>query len=89
MRVGGSARDSGQTLSSHLPTAAEQYSVALFSLDASMKYLGWSLTAEYYSRNISDFVGIGQSSLFDHGFCWRPAILSFLRGWSFWRGDRA
>ncbi len=59
--------DSGQTLASILPTFTEGYSVALFSLDASMKYRGLSLTYEYYFRNISNLRGTTLPNLFDHG----------------------
>lgn len=60
--------DSGQTLASLLPLAVDQYTVSLWAVDASFKLRGWSLTYEYYFRNISQFQGAAIPDLFDHGF---------------------
>ena len=60
--------DSGSELASIIPAAIDQYSVALFALDASLKYRGWSFTSEYYFRNINGFQGGTLPDLFDHGF---------------------
>lgn len=59
--------DSGQQLSSIVPNAVNQYSLALFSVDASAKYRGWSATIEYYFRSIGGFRGADVNNLFDHG----------------------
>ena len=60
--------DSGVTLSSILPPAVDQYTVNLYSVDASLKYRGWSFTSEYYFRLVNDFQGAAVPNLFDHGF---------------------
>ncbi|TWU41833.1 hypothetical protein [Novipirellula artificiosorum] len=59
--------DSGRRLSSLLPDTVDQYSVALFSVAASMKYLGLSSTLEYYFRNVSEFKGASVPDLYDQG----------------------
>ncbi len=59
--------DSGQPLANILPASADSYTVTLYSLDASLKYRGWSLTGEYYFRNVTDIRGATLPSLFDHG----------------------
>ncbi len=59
--------DSGQTLASILPADANQYTVNLYSVDASMKYLGWSASFEYYFRQVGDIQGAAVPDLFDHG----------------------
>ncbi len=60
--------DSGRQLSSLLPVGVESYDVALYSLDASIKYRGLSATGEYYFRNLSGFRGASVPDLLDHGF---------------------
>jgi hypothetical protein len=60
--------DSGLQLSSLLPLDVQGYDVALFSVDASMKYRGLSMTGEYYLRNLSGFRGSNIPDLLDHGF---------------------
>ena len=60
--------DSGKKLSLMLPMTVDQYRVNLYSIDASIKYAGWSWTSEYYFRQISDFQGAAIPELFDHGF---------------------
>lgn len=85
--------DSGLQLAQVLPAAVEQYSVALYSLDASVKYRGCSLTAEYYFRSIHGFVGFPQPSLFDHGYwleagCFLvPEKFELIARWSRVAGD--
>ena len=59
--------DSGSTLASILPFTTTAYTVNLSSIDASMKYYGWSMTLEYYFRLIDDFQGTPVPELFDHG----------------------
>jgi hypothetical protein len=85
--------DSGQILSSLLPGAVDQYSVNLFSLDVSGKLRGWSLSFEYYFRNIDNFEGAALPDLFDHGFWFQmgkfvvPGQLQLLTRWSRVEGD--
>lgn len=80
--------DSGQRLSSLLPPTVSQYDVNLFCVDASHKYQGWSLTTEYYFRNISGFRGDTVPNLFDHGFWLQvgkfvvPEKMQLLARWS-------
>ncbi len=80
--------DSGQLLSTLLPLEAEEYLVCLYAVDGSIKYRGLSFAAEYYFRNISNFVGIRQTDLFDHGFWLQsgyfvvPQKLELLARWS-------
>lgn len=59
--------DSGRPLANILPLAASSYTASLYSLDASLKYRGLSLTNEYYFRHISDIRGVDLPTLFDHG----------------------
>lgn len=59
--------DSGRPLANILPLAANGYTASLYSLDASLKYRGLSLTSEYYFRNISDIRGTALPTLYDHG----------------------
>ena len=85
--------DSGNTLSSLLPGAVDEYSVNLFSLDISSKLRGWSLSFEYYFRNIEGFEGATIPDLFDHGFWFQlgkfviPRKLQLLTRWSRVEGD--
>ncbi len=80
--------DSGRQLSELLPNAVNTYNVSLFSVDASLKYHGLSMTTEYYFRNISGFRGSTVPDLFDHGFwlqCGKfliPQKLELLTRWS-------
>lgn len=85
--------DTGDRLSALLPTSVEQYSVALYSVDAAAKLWGGSLTGEYYFRNISDFRGSALPDLFDHGFWLQagwfivPRKLELLSRWSRVQGN--
>jgi hypothetical protein len=80
--------DSGQRLAELLPGAVRKYSVNTFCVDASCKYLGWSVTSEYYFRNISGFQGDELPNLFDHGLWLEvgkfviPQKLELLARWS-------
>ncbi len=82
--------DSGRQLSTLLPSDVESYSVAQYSLDASLKFRGYSVTGEYYFRNVNGFRGTSTyiSDLFDHGFwlqCGKfviPRKLELLSRWS-------
>jgi hypothetical protein len=80
--------DSGQTLATILPTAVDEYDVNMYSVDFSSKFRGWSLTAEYYLRNINGFQGTVVPDLFDHGFWLQtgkfivPGKLQLLARWS-------
>ncbi len=80
--------DSGQPLSTLLPPDVSQYTVNLWALDASFKLRGWSMTGEYYFRNIDDFQGGSVPDLFDHGFWLQlgkfvfPERLELLARWS-------
>ena len=47
--------DSGARLGNLLPASVDEYNVNTFCVDASCKYRGWSVTSEYYFRNISGF----------------------------------
>lgn len=82
--------DSGLQLSSLLPADVECYNVAQYSMDASLKYLGYSVTGEYYFRNVNGFRGNNAyiPNLFDSGFwlqCGKfviPQKLELLSRWS-------
>jgi hypothetical protein len=80
--------DSGERLSNLLPASVREYAVDLYSVDASLKYLGWSATLEYYFRNIGSFEGADLPDLYDHGFwlqCGKfvvPGKLQVLARWS-------
>ncbi|MGE3780522.1 MAG: hypothetical protein AB7F89_25255, partial [Pirellulaceae bacterium] len=80
--------DSGGPLGTLLPLSVVQYNVHMYCLDVSAKYRGWSVTSEYYFRNISGFEGAAISDLFDHG-CWLqvgkfvvPGKLELISRWS-------
>jgi len=60
--------DSGATLVSILPAGITAYNVALFALSADFRYQGWSLSTEYYFRNLSRFSGGSVPELTDQGF---------------------
>lgn len=60
--------DSGRRLSNLLPDPVNQYTVNLFSVDASFKYCGWSFTTECYFRVINDFRGADVPDLYDYGY---------------------
>jgi hypothetical protein len=85
--------DSGSTLASILPAAVDEYTVNLFSIDASFKYRGWSLTTEYYFRQIYDFQGAALPDLFDHGMWFQlgkfivPGKCQLLSRWSWVDGN--
>ena len=85
--------DSGVTLASLLPHAVTKYSVSLFAIDASLKFRGLSVTAEYYLRNTSSFSGAVIPGLFDHGAWFQmgyfviPETLQILARWSRVQGD--
>jgi hypothetical protein len=80
--------DSGELLSSLLPGSATQYEVTLYSVDASLKYRGWSSTLEYYFRNIGNIEGASVPDLYDHGFWFQlskfvvPSKLQLTSRWS-------
>jgi hypothetical protein len=80
--------DSGRCLSTLLPPSVGQYDVQMYCLDASGKYRGWSVTSEYYFRNISGFQGASIPSLFDHGFWFQvgkfvvPGTVELISRWS-------
>ncbi len=80
--------DSGNRLSGLLPAEVSEFKVAMYAVDASWKYRGFSFTSEYYFRNISGFQGIVQSDLFDHGFSLEtgyfvlPKKMELLARWS-------
>ena len=60
--------DSGQELSSLLPSDVFEYRVNLYCLNASFKYRGWSQSTEYYFRQVAGFQGGNVPDLFDQGF---------------------
>ena len=80
--------DSGDRLSNLLPGSVDEYNVNTYCVDASCKYQGWSVTSEYYFRNISGFQGADLPDLFDHGFWLQvgkfvvPRKLELLSRWS-------
>tara|TARA_R110002049_G_scaffold50370_2_gene142999 strand:+ start:70820 stop:72217 length:1398 start_codon:yes stop_codon:yes gene_type:complete len=80
--------DSGAQLSTLLPPGVQSYDVALYSIDASLKYRGLSMTGEYYFRSINGFRGDSVPELFDHGFwvqCGQfliPKKLELISRWS-------
>ena len=80
--------DSGARLGNLLPASVDEYNVNTFCLDASCKYRGWSVTSEYYFRNVSGFCGGDLPGLFDHGFWLEvgkfvvPRKLELLSRWS-------
>ena len=80
--------DSGNRLGDLLPVTVDEYNVNTFCVDASCKYQGWSVTSEYYFRNISGIQGAGLPDLFDHGYWLQagkfvvPRKLELLSRWS-------
>jgi hypothetical protein len=80
--------DTGSKLSDILPLSIEQYHVASYCVDYSLKYRGWSVNSEYYFRNIGTFEGDYLPDLFDHGFWLQtgyflvPRKLEALARWS-------
>ncbi len=84
--------DTGQRLSSLLdiffPGQVDEYTATLFAVDAGLKYRGWSVTLEYYFRNVGDFEGAAIPDLFDHGYWFQigkfaiPHKLQLLARWS-------
>jgi hypothetical protein len=80
--------DSGDRLANLLPGSVEEYSTHTFCVDASCKYLGWSVTSEYYVRNIRGFDRAALPDLVDHGFWFQtgkfviPRKLELLSRWS-------
>ena len=80
--------DTGERLGNVLPAAVYEYRVNTFCVDASCKYQGWSVTSEYYFRNISGFKGSDLPNLFDHGLWLEvgkfvvPRKLELLSRWS-------
>ncbi len=89
--------DSGGKLADQLaaPNFSSEYTVSLYSIDASMKYAGWSMTCEYYFRQIGDFqpASVPALNLFDHGHWLQvgkfivPNELEVLTRWSRVSGD--
>ena len=80
--------DSGENLGNILPSSVDQYTVNLYAIDASMKYRGWSLTSEYYFRQIDRFEGAAVLDLFDHGYWYQvgkfldPGKFQVMTRWS-------
>lgn len=80
--------DSGDKLANVLPLDIDQYHVATYCVDYSLKYRGWSVNSEYYFRNINAFQGDALPDLFDHGFWLQtgyfvvPRKLEALARWS-------
>ena len=85
--------DSGASLASILPASVGSYEAALFAVDASLKFRGWSSTLEYYFRSISDIRGAAVPDLFDHGFWFQlgkfivPGKVQLAARWSRIQGD--
>lgn len=85
--------DSGQTLASLLPTTVDAYDVALYTVDAQLKYQGFSLIAEHYWRHIDNLQGGTIPSLTDSGFNFQsgyflvPEKFELLIRWSRILGD--
>lgn len=85
--------DSGRTLESILPLSVPSYAVALWSVDVSTKYRGWSTSFEYYFRRVSGIADPAIPDLFDHGFWLQlgcfvvPEKLQLLSRWSRIVGD--
>jgi hypothetical protein len=71
-----------------LPPGTVGLNWLLASLDANVKYRGFSFLGEYYFRSLSDFSGTPVSPLFDHGFLLQagyflwPEKLELLARWS-------
>lgn len=80
--------DSGDRLGNLLPVFIDAYNVNTYCVDASAKLRGWSVTGEYYLRDISGFQGGDLPNLFDHGFWLEvgkfvvPRKLELLSRWS-------
>jgi hypothetical protein len=85
--------DSGAQLSSLLASGIDQYDVAQYAANGSLKYRGISLNLEYYLRNVSGFRGGALPDLFDHGFWLQagyfviPQKLELLARWSRVQGN--
>ncbi len=85
--------DSGDRLSALLPISVNRYDVSLYSLDASSKFRGLSMTFEYYFRVVDGFEGASVDSLYDHGFWFQmgkfivPRKIQLLTRWSRVVGD--
>lgn len=85
--------DSGGRLFDLLPNGVNAYDVQLASLDASMKYQGFSTSIEYYFRSINNFRGQPVVDLFDHGFWFQMGYfvcnekLQVVTRWSRTQGD--
>lgn len=85
--------DSGSTLASILPRRANQYTVSLYSVDASLKYQGWSFTTECYFRQINEIRGASVPDLFDYGYWMQlgkfvvPGEFEIMTRWSRVIGD--
>lgn len=60
--------DSGATLASLLPASVSDYDVAMYSVDANLKYQGLSVLTEYYFRQMTGFENTAIPTLNDHGF---------------------
>jgi len=87
------AVDSGAALSTILPATVTAYDVCLYTVDAHLKYHGFSLIADYYWRYVSQFSGAAVPGLFDDGFVLQTGYfviahkLEFIARWSRIRGD--
>ena len=85
--------DSGATITSILPVGTDAYDVALFALSADFRYQGWSLSTEFYFREMTNFGGAAVPDLSDHGFLVQggyfvvPKKLELFGRWSSIVGD--
>lgn len=59
--------DTGAILASLLPASVTAYDIAFYSVDANLKYQGFSMHTEYYFRQIGDFSGATLPVQNDHG----------------------
>jgi hypothetical protein len=87
------AVDSGEPLSDILPNGVSACDIAFFTVDAHLKYRGWSFIADYYWRVVGPFGDPTVPDLFDHGFLLQagyfvcPGKLELLARWSRMVGD--
>lgn len=85
--------DSGQSLAGILPADTYEFDVAFFTVDAQFKYQGFSVIADVFWRQISDFEGAVIPDLQDQGLLLQvgyfvvPKKLEILSRWSRIVGD--
>ena len=60
--------DTGKRLNDLLPKGVTEWSDLRYGVDWGAKYRGWSLTNEFYLRNLYDFAGADVDDLFDWGY---------------------